>query len=189
MRRRLGSLPTVRRHKDAIQETDMRNFSQYAAGAFAVAALGALGIFAWAQPPEDSPGEAPPPRARGDQGPPRPEGRRPPPPPKPPLETALDADADGEISAGEIENAPAVLKKLDKDGDGKLTPEEYRPPRPPADRGFDGRDFGRRRDGERDGNGPPPRREGRRRGPPEGRDPPPPPRGERDEEPRPPADE
>lgn len=158
----------------------MTAISKYAAGALAAAALGAFGIIAWAQPSEDSPGDAPP-RSRGDQGPPRPEGRRPPPPPKPPLETALDADDDGEISAGEIDNAPAVLKKLDKDGDGKLTPEEYRPPHPPRDRGYDDR-----RD--RDRNGPPPRREGRRRGPPEERDPPPR-RGDREDRPRRPSDE
>lgn len=173
----------------------MKAISKYAAGALAAAALGAFGIIAWAQPSEESPGDAPR-RPRGDQGPPRPEGRRPAPPPKPPLETALDADDDGEISASEIDNAPAVLKKLDKDGDGKLTPEEYRPPRPPRDRGYDdrgdgdrGRDFGPRRGGERDGDDPPPpRREGRRRGPPEDRDPPPR-RGDREDRPRRASDE
>jgi len=51
--------------------------------------------------------------------------------PKPPLEQVLDANADGVIDAGEIANAPAALKKLDKNADGKLTPDEYRPPRPP----------------------------------------------------------
>jgi len=51
--------------------------------------------------------------------------------PKPPLEQALDTNADGVIEAGEIANAPASLKKLDKNGDGKLTSDEYRPPRPP----------------------------------------------------------
>ena len=40
------------------------------------------------------------------------------------LLTALDADADGIISAAEIANAPAVLQKLDSNHDGKLTPEE-----------------------------------------------------------------
>jgi len=42
---------------------------------------------------------------------------------------ALDADRDGEISEAEINNAPTALRKLDKDGDGKLTREELRPPR------------------------------------------------------------
>jgi collagen type III alpha len=36
----------------------------------------------------------------------------------------LDTDNDGELSAEEINNAPAVLKKLDKNGDGKLTRDE-----------------------------------------------------------------
>ncbi|HEY5312696.1 MAG TPA: hypothetical protein VIK18_09250, partial [Pirellulales bacterium] len=51
-------------------------------------------------------------------------------PPKPPLETTLDANQDGEISASEMDAAPAALRKLDKNGDGKLTPEEYRPRHP-----------------------------------------------------------
>ncbi|HTB14158.1 MAG TPA: EF-hand domain-containing protein [Bryobacteraceae bacterium] len=37
---------------------------------------------------------------------------------------ALDADQDNEISAAEMENAPAALWKLDKNHDGKLTAEE-----------------------------------------------------------------
>jgi Ca2+-binding EF-hand superfamily protein len=37
---------------------------------------------------------------------------------------ALDADRDNIISASEIANAPAALKKLDKNHDGKLTAEE-----------------------------------------------------------------
>jgi Ca2+-binding EF-hand superfamily protein len=40
---------------------------------------------------------------------------------------ALDTDGDGELSAKEIENATAALKKLDTDNDGKLTREELRP--------------------------------------------------------------
>ena len=51
--------------------------------------------------------------------------------PKPPLEQVLDTNADGVIDAGEIANAPVSLKKLDKNGDGKLASDEYRPPRPP----------------------------------------------------------
>jgi hypothetical protein len=34
------------------------------------------------------------------------------------------------IDADEIANAPAALKALDKNGDGKLTQDELRPPRP-----------------------------------------------------------
>jgi Ca2+-binding EF-hand superfamily protein len=40
------------------------------------------------------------------------------------LLSALDEDGDGIISAPEIANAPAVLQKLDRNHDGKLTPEE-----------------------------------------------------------------
>ncbi len=59
-----------------------------------------------------------------------------PPPPPPgfhppnPLMVALDADKDGTLSAAEISGAPAALAKLDTNGDGKLTPDELRPPRP-----------------------------------------------------------
>jgi hypothetical protein len=37
------------------------------------------------------------------------------------------------IDADEIDNAPAALRTLDKNGDGKLTPDEFmgRPPGPP----------------------------------------------------------
>lgn len=38
--------------------------------------------------------------------------------------SALDADHDNIISAAEIENAPAALRTLDRDHDGKLTAEE-----------------------------------------------------------------
>jgi hypothetical protein len=34
---------------------------------------------------------------------------------------ALDADHDGVVSAAELKNAPASLKTLDKNSDGKLT--------------------------------------------------------------------
>jgi hypothetical protein len=50
--------------------------------------------------------------------------------PQPPIFKALDANQDGVIDAGELANASAALKKLDKNGDGKLSPDEYRPPRP-----------------------------------------------------------
>ncbi len=42
---------------------------------------------------------------------------------------ALDANKDGVIDESEIANASAALKSLDKNGDGKLTGEEIRPPR------------------------------------------------------------
>lgn len=44
-----------------------------------------------------------------------------------PVMAALDADADGSISAAEIENAVAALKALDKNTDGRLTEDELRP--------------------------------------------------------------
>lgn len=50
--------------------------------------------------------------------------------PLPPIFVALDSDGDGVISASEMTGASAALKKLDKNGDGKLSPDEYRPPRP-----------------------------------------------------------
>ncbi len=40
------------------------------------------------------------------------------------LFAALDADHDGQLVAAEIDAAPAVLRKLDRDGDGNLTPRE-----------------------------------------------------------------
>ena len=48
-------------------------------------------------------------------------------PPRFPVMTALDANQDGEISAAEVENAAAALKKLDRNSDGKLSQEELRP--------------------------------------------------------------
>lgn len=48
----------------------------------------------------------------------------------PALVGALDANHDRVIDAEEIANASAVLKGLDKNGDGKLTPEEFMGPRP-----------------------------------------------------------
>lgn len=42
-----------------------------------------------------------------------------------PLVATLDVDSDGEISAAEITNAPGVLKTLDKNSDGTLTPDEF----------------------------------------------------------------
>jgi hypothetical protein len=52
--------------------------------------------------------------------------------PLPPIVSALDVNGDGVIDASEIANAAVALRKLDTNGDGKLTPDEYRPPRPDA---------------------------------------------------------
>ncbi len=41
-----------------------------------------------------------------------------------PLFMALDTDHDGSLSASEISRAPASLKSLDRNGDGRITPEE-----------------------------------------------------------------
>ncbi len=45
-----------------------------------------------------------------------------------PVINALDLNKDGALDADEITKAAESLKPLDKNGDGKLTPEEYRPP-------------------------------------------------------------
>jgi EF hand len=60
--------------------------------------------------------------------------------PPDPLMLALDTNHDGVIDADEIANAPAALKTLDKNGDGTLTQDELRPPRPPQDGGPDSGD-------------------------------------------------
>jgi Ca2+-binding EF-hand superfamily protein len=44
-----------------------------------------------------------------------------------PMLITLDTDHNGEISTEEMEKAPAVLKKLDRNGDGRLTEDELRP--------------------------------------------------------------
>jgi hypothetical protein len=62
--------------------------------------------------------------------------------PMPPLIAALDANSDGVIDADEIAKAPESLKKLDKNGDGKLTPEECMPPRPQGGPGGEARHGG-----------------------------------------------
>ena len=46
----------------------------------------------------------------------------------------------GIISAEEIKNAPEALQKLDKNGDGQLTPDEYLGPRPQGRDGPPGQD-------------------------------------------------
>jgi Ca2+-binding EF-hand superfamily protein len=67
-------------------------------------------------------GQRPPPGAGGA-----------PPPGAPPvgLFALLDTDRDGEISTSEIVAAGSVLLKLDRNGDGKLTPDEVFPGGPP----------------------------------------------------------
>lgn len=75
--------------------------------------------------------EGPPPGARaGGQGGPPPFGGADGRPPGPPIITALDGNGDGEIDTAEINAAAAALRRLDRNGDGKLTPEEWRPTGP-----------------------------------------------------------
>jgi hypothetical protein len=95
-----------------------------------VLALGASALIVNAQdfggPPPD--GQQPPPGMGPGNGP---QGRPPRRPPPSPLMEALDVNHDGIIDSNEIANASAELKTLDKNGDGKLTPDELRPQRPP----------------------------------------------------------
>ena len=67
----------------------------------------------------------------------RPGGKR----PVPPIIAALDLNKDGIIDADEISKAPQSLLTLDKNGDGKLTEDEYRP-KPPGGPGGPGGDQG-----------------------------------------------
>jgi len=66
-------------------------------------------------------------KSRGDRN-----CNRPGPPPPDPILSLFDTDHNDEISAQELEQAAAVLKKLDWDQDGKLTRKEL--PRPPHHR-------------------------------------------------------
>lgn len=52
--------------------------------------------------------------------------------PLPPVQSALDLNSDGIIDSAELRQATDSLKKLDKNQDGRLTPEELRPGRPPG---------------------------------------------------------
>ena len=49
-------------------------------------------------------------------------------PPVSPILDILDTNRDGEISNDEIRNAPAIIKKLDRNGDGQITANELAPP-------------------------------------------------------------
>jgi hypothetical protein len=96
----------------------------------ALAAL-ALGASAWIAGAQDN---APGPNSDGPHGP----GMRGQRPPVPAIFRALDANHDGVIDADEIANASAVLKTLDKNGDGKITLQEALGPRPPMRGGPNG---------------------------------------------------
>lgn len=87
------------------------------------AALSAATLVTLAQSAERPPrpaaprGERPPGAAAG-----RPEAGRP-----NPFFLLFDANQDGVISTEEVAKASEVLKKLDQNRDGKITPEEFRP--------------------------------------------------------------
>jgi len=87
----------------------------------ALLAIGATTFVAQAQ---DDGTNAPPPQGGPGFG-----GHHHRPPPLP-LVQALDVNHDGVIDASEITNASAELLTLDKNGDGKLTVDEYMPPVP-----------------------------------------------------------
>jgi hypothetical protein len=91
-----------------------------------VAGLSGVSIIAQDTPP---PGGQQPPPGRGPGG----DAMR-----RIPLMAALDTNSDGTIDATEIEQSSKSLKTLDKNSDGKLTPEELRPARPPGQPGQPG---------------------------------------------------
>ena len=99
-----------------------------------VAALGALSLTAHAQDAGGPPQDGPPHGGKNGQGGPGMGGHR----PLPPIIAVLDANHDGVIDADEIANASNALKKLDKNGDGKLTSDELRPSRPQGGQGGPG---------------------------------------------------
>ena len=89
--------------------------------------------------------------------------------PADPLRAALDTNGDFELDADEIAAAAEALGKLDKNGDGIIDRQEFRPPMPPPRERGPGRDrgeAGERRPRERGPEGRPPRGES-----PEGRRP------------------
>ena len=81
-------------------------------GMVTITLLGAAFATALAQPPAGRDG--PPPPGRGDG-----------------LRDALDTNGDHELDADEIKNASASLAKADKNGDGTIDHDEFRPPLPP----------------------------------------------------------
>jgi hypothetical protein len=76
-------------------------------------------------------------------------GRQPGMPMPSPIIAALDTNQNGIIEAGELANATTALKTLDKNRDGKLTEDEFRPQ-------FRGGPGGARMPGQPAGDGPPP---------------------------------
>jgi hypothetical protein len=105
-----------------------------------MSAIGALALAVNAQDNNQSPGGSPPDGAAGG---PTMDGQgefHPHRPPLPVIVRALDVNHDGVIDSNEIANASAVLKSLDKNGDGKLSMEEVMGPRPQRPGGQSGPD-------------------------------------------------
>lgn len=87
----------------------------------ALVGMGCLGwALAVAQPPAGRDGPPPPP-GRGD-----------------PIRAALDVNGDHQLDEEEIKNASANLSKADRNGDGRIDHEEFRPPMPPMPGGEGG---------------------------------------------------
>ena len=91
--------------------------------------LAALGTLALAVKAQDAGGPPGGDDQGGGPGPGGPGGGRHH-PPIPAIVRALDVNHDGIIDSNEIANASAALKSLDKNGDGKLTRDEFMGPRP-----------------------------------------------------------
>jgi hypothetical protein len=128
-------------------------------------ALGASTLLLTAQDNGQRPnGQRPPGRDGGQGGPGGPGGQR----PMNPIVEALDLNKDGIIDADEIAKASASLLKLDKNGDGKLTPEEYRPAMRPGGSGGPGGQGGPVGDGQGRGPGGPGGQQGPGSGRPQG---------------------
>jgi len=111
--------------------------SDWLDGLRATVAVIALATAAAAQPPEGGPPD------RGPGG-----------PPHDPLRAALDADGDHALSGDEIKNAAAAVATLDRNADGRIDNDEFRPPRPPR-RGPPDAEGPEGRRPPRDGAGPP----------------------------------
>lgn len=88
-------------------------------------------------PAQDSnPGPGVPPGPNGRPGPGGPRLMH-------PILVTLDLNQNGIIEAEEIAKASESLKKLDKNGDGNITPDEHRPQRPAGGPGGPGGPGGR----------------------------------------------